>query len=1021
MAFRTWGRLLLTALGVSVMAGAGQLGLAYGLGIVRLTGAFTGATVNQWPAQLVWVGWFAANATVAGAVLTERLARRDPGPSTTGRVLAVGAAAALGAFTVAPLCMQPARMVEIGSVDPVLAVGICAILGAVVGAGAAIAVLLNPPLGWNVAVTAGAVWLLALASTLPSLGATGALRTVRLGVLEPAGLDVDAAQRLSLFLLPIVALLAGAATAALARWRGAAPLVSGATGVAGPVLVAFAYLTAGPGDTIDRYQGTPYYGALVSIGAGVLGSAAAALLRWPVGTRTTGAHALPPNGGPRHLPAGRTPPTPGTSDAPGAGPAETRLTVSSTLGGPAEPNDPGEAPTATRPTVAQPAVGQPTATEPTVAQPTTIRPAVAEPSVVRPAVAEPAVAEPVVAVPVAAVGEPGPDEGAAVSGKSPVVGPQRDGQELALDADRTLPAGPDAAAPPAATAAAAGTADAAAATTIPAPAPATARARARDESTPEAEATGGGAIVRSTAAEPAEQPVDATPTQAQTADGPATEAQPVEARAADSQPTDEPSAGARAADEPSAGARAADEPSAAKSVAAAAKRAFRRSAGRSTEPQPVGQPAAEPAFPSAEPAFPTAEPASAGTESVETAGSAGRQAKSESDETGRAPKPRRIRKARSTTPGAATDRGDDSATQATEEEAAAATDQGRAAAAPEPSERIAAPAEQDVAGQLSAPRPAPDATGAAGMAEVGHAASGAAAVAGDAEAEATGRLRHDEPTTTPNPSDVETGVVDGGPTTGEEPATGASALPGGGDLAPTPTAQLPEQPATPEAPIDAGPPTPRDDQSQGAAVPPISLRSPDSADAASDPAPATGPAVERQDPPSSWPLWPTRRRAPVDAVEPPRPQLPEQTSDFAPRARHRAPLPDLNRAASWEGLADARSAGPVSTDAPEPAEAADPEPSGGDDAPVATSTGDEAVERPRTPEQATGRTRGRLGLFRRTRPQPEPESAAEEPVPAQDEEYVDWVAGLSRPLHDNEPEQESGRRSLRSSGRHHRS
>ncbi|MEU5565651.1 hypothetical protein [Micromonospora musae] len=1015
MAFRTWGRLLLTALGVSVMAGAGQLGLAYGLGIVRLTGAFTGATVNQWPAQLVWVGWFAANATVAGAVLTERLARRDPGPSTTGRVLAVGAAAALGAFTVAPLCMQPARMVEIGSVDPVLAVGICAILGAVVGAGAAIAVLLNPPLGWNVAATAGAVWLLALASTLPSLGATGSLRTVRLGVLEPAGLDVDAAQRLSLFLLPIVALLAGAATAALARWRGAAPLVSGATGVAGPVLVAFAYLTAGPGDTIDRYQGTPYYGALVSIGAGVLGSAAAALLRWPVGTRTTGAHALPPKGGPRRLPALRTPPAPGTSDAPAAGPAETRLTVSSTLGGPAEPNDPGETPTATRPTV----------TESTVAQPAATRPAVAEPTVVQPTAAEPAVA-----VPVAAITEPRPDGGTAAGGRSPVVGPQRDGQELALDADRTLRVEPDAAASPAATAAAAGTASTAAATTIPAPAPAT----ARDESTPEAEATGGGEVVPSTGAEPAEQPVAATPTEAHPADGPATEAQPVDAQPAEARAADEArAAGSQPTDEPSAEARAADEPSAAKSVAAATKRLFRRSAGRSTEPQPVGQPAAETAPPAAEAASagtesaetvsPAAEPASAGTESVETAGSAGRQAKSESAETVRAPKPRRIRKARSTTPGAATDRGDDSATQATEEGAAAATDQGGAAAAPEPSERIAAPAEQDVAGQLSAPRPAADATGAAGLAEVGRAAaaSGASAGAGDAEAEATGRLRHDEPTTTPHPPAVDSGVVDGGPTTGGEPTTAGSALPGGGDLAPTPTAQLAEQPGTPATPFDAGPSAPRGDHSQGAAVPPITPRSPDSADAASDPAPATGPAAERPDPPSSWPLWPTRRHAPTDAVEPARPQLPEQTSDFAPRARHRAPLPDLNRAASWEGLAGARGAGPVSTDAPEPAEAADPEPSGGDDAPATTSTGDEAVERPRTPEQATGRTRGRLGLFRRTRPQPEPESAAEEPVPAQDEEYVDWVAGLSRPLHDNEPEQESGRRSLRSSGRHHRS
>ncbi|MCX5067626.1 hypothetical protein OOJ91_17425 [Micromonospora lupini] len=313
MAFRTWGRLLLTALGVSVLAGAGQLGVAYGFGIVRLTGAFTGTTVNQWPAQLVWVGWFAANAAVAGAVLTGRLARRDTPPASTGRQLAIGGAAALGATAVAPLCMQPARAAELISVDPVWAVGICAILGAVIGAGAAVAVLFRPELGWNMAAVAGVVWLLALISVLPSLGTAGPLPTVRLGVLEPNWLDDAAAQRLALLLLPVVALLAGAATAGLARWRGQVPLVSGATGVAGPVLVAFAYLTAGPGDALDRYQTTPYYGALIAILAGALGAAAAALLRWPVGARSADPQAIEPTDILRPLPAG--PPLPGADAA----------------------------------------------------------------------------------------------------------------------------------------------------------------------------------------------------------------------------------------------------------------------------------------------------------------------------------------------------------------------------------------------------------------------------------------------------------------------------------------------------------------------------------------------------------------------------------------------------------------------------------------------------------------------------------------------------------------------------------
>ncbi|MTK00822.1 hypothetical protein [Micromonospora sp. CP22] len=278
MAHRTSSRLLFTAFGLSLLAGAGQLGLAFGFGIVRLTGTFTGASINQWPAQLVWACWFATNAAVIGAVLTERLARHGGQLTGTTRQVAVAAGSALGATVVAPLCMQPARSAELISVDPVWAVAICAGLGAVVGAGAALAVLVRPPMAWNMAAVAAVVWLLALCSVLPSLGASGPLTPVRLGVLEPAWLAADTAQRLALLILPLVTLLAGAATAAVARWRGHPPLVSGPSGVAGPVLVAFAYLAAGPGDSGDRYQLTPYYGALIAVLVGALGSAAVALL-----------------------------------------------------------------------------------------------------------------------------------------------------------------------------------------------------------------------------------------------------------------------------------------------------------------------------------------------------------------------------------------------------------------------------------------------------------------------------------------------------------------------------------------------------------------------------------------------------------------------------------------------------------------------------------------------------------------------------------------------------------------------
>ncbi|MEU8299671.1 hypothetical protein AB0C04_20650 [Micromonospora sp. NPDC048909] len=322
MVSRTRRNPLLTALGMGVLAGAGQLGIAFSFGIVQLSGASTGAAVNQWPAQLVWVGWFAAHAAVAGTVVAARLARRYGVLGSTGSLVGIAAAAALGATVVAPLCVRPAQAAERFSVDPIWAVGICATLGALVGAGAAIAVLVKPPLGWNMATVSGVVWLLALVSVVPSLATAGPLPAVRLGVLEPAGLDADAASRQAILILPAVALLIGAVTGGLARWRGHPPLVNGATGAAGTVLVAFAYLTAGPGDAVDRYQITPYYGALLAVAAGVLGSAAVASFRWPFLPRTAEARVVEPTDVLRPLsadpavPQAMTPAAGGTTDEP---------------------------------------------------------------------------------------------------------------------------------------------------------------------------------------------------------------------------------------------------------------------------------------------------------------------------------------------------------------------------------------------------------------------------------------------------------------------------------------------------------------------------------------------------------------------------------------------------------------------------------------------------------------------------------------------------------------------------------
>lgn len=62
---RIWSRVLGTAVGVAALAGAGQLGIAYGFGLLRFARDFPSG--GLWSTQLTWVAWFAALAALAGA------------------------------------------------------------------------------------------------------------------------------------------------------------------------------------------------------------------------------------------------------------------------------------------------------------------------------------------------------------------------------------------------------------------------------------------------------------------------------------------------------------------------------------------------------------------------------------------------------------------------------------------------------------------------------------------------------------------------------------------------------------------------------------------------------------------------------------------------------------------------------------------------------------------------------------------------------------------------------------------
>lgn len=275
MAYRTWGRVLLAALGVALLAGAGQLGFAYGLGIVRFARDFE-PVPSQWTAQLAWVAWFAMTAAIVGALAADRLARNEGYTAGTGSRIAYAVAAGFGAAAVAPLSMLPAQGATVPGVDAVMIAGLSATLGAVGGVFAALGVLAVRTLGWNIAAITELIWLLALISVAPSLGPDDPLPEVRLGVLDPAWLSDGTSQRLAVIVMPALAVLAGAGVGVLAKWRNHPVIPVAASGAVGPAMLALAYLIAGPGSG-DRYQTAPYWGAIIAVGAGALGSVLAAV------------------------------------------------------------------------------------------------------------------------------------------------------------------------------------------------------------------------------------------------------------------------------------------------------------------------------------------------------------------------------------------------------------------------------------------------------------------------------------------------------------------------------------------------------------------------------------------------------------------------------------------------------------------------------------------------------------------------------------------------------------------------
>jgi hypothetical protein len=282
MAVRGWGGSVAAAIGIAAYAGAAQLGLGYGLGIISWLPAADRAGEAAWAASLAWAAWIAATSTVAGAIGAARLAgdgdadgygdqpppmdspRRPEedqapvaGPAPDGSAtllsrLSLAVASAVGGLVTVVLVAVPARAaVRADTFSPQTIAAGYAVLGVIIGLVVAIWALSSTAVAANVIATIGWLWLLAVIAVLDGVISGRGLTTAQLGVWQ---ITADSGRfwfrdyfywpgaALSLGSAFLIGLLAARVPAREARRR----IGTAVSGVAGPLVVAAAYFLAAP-------------------------------------------------------------------------------------------------------------------------------------------------------------------------------------------------------------------------------------------------------------------------------------------------------------------------------------------------------------------------------------------------------------------------------------------------------------------------------------------------------------------------------------------------------------------------------------------------------------------------------------------------------------------------------------------------------------------------------------------------------------------------------------------------------
>lgn len=267
-----WLRVAGAGFGAAALTGAGQLGVAYGLSVIKLDRNFARAE-EEWSLQLTWVAFFTLVAVVAGTAFAVSRARHvDWRRGSMVRIAAAFAAGFGALFTMLPLTAYPAINAKLSAPGPALTVAYTVGGAAIAGVALAVLTVALPPMSTSLTVFTVAMWILAIVSFVDSATWTSVLylERVRLGVL-----DIGALQPIprASFSMPALAVVFGIVLALSGHVARKPRIQVALSGAAGPLLIAIAYLLAGPGPKDVTYQADAYLGAMIAVVAGLIPSA----------------------------------------------------------------------------------------------------------------------------------------------------------------------------------------------------------------------------------------------------------------------------------------------------------------------------------------------------------------------------------------------------------------------------------------------------------------------------------------------------------------------------------------------------------------------------------------------------------------------------------------------------------------------------------------------------------------------------------------------------------------------------